>query len=78
MLYFYLYIAIGITITIISYILNSRKEKGISAAVQDKLHDLSNDGSFSFQSANILGYLFAFIFSTIFWPIVVLKKILGK
>ena len=76
--YFLAYIATGIIVTAISYASYGRKEKNISEVVQDKLHELRDDGSFSFQSANILGYLFAFIFSALFWPILVLKRILGK
>ncbi len=76
--YLYLYLTAGCVITIISFVTQSRKEKDISEIVHDKLHELRDDGSFSFQSANILGYLFAFIFSIIFWPILVLKKLLGK
>jgi hypothetical protein len=76
--YLYLYLTAGCVITIISFVTHSRKEKDISEIVHDKLHELRDDGSFSFQSANILGHLFAFIFSIIFWPILVLKKLLGK
>lgn len=76
--YLYLYLTAGCVITIISFFTNFRKEKNISEIVHDKLHELRDDGSFSFQSANMLGYLFAFIFSVIFWPILVLKKIAGR
>ncbi len=73
MIYVYLYIAIGIIVTA-SY---ERKEKRYSEVVHDKLHDLRDDDSFSFQSANILGHLFAFTFSTLFWPTLIIKKILS-
>jgi hypothetical protein len=77
MIYVYFYFAIGIVVTAISYTSYERKEKGFSVVVHDKLHDLRDDGSFSFQSANILGHLFAFTFSTLLWPTLVIKKILG-
>lgn len=78
MSYLYLYLAMGSVVTIISFVTHSRKEKDISEVVHDKLHELRDDGSFSFQSANILGHLFAFIFSILFWPILVLMKIFKK
>ncbi len=77
MIYVYLYIAIGIIVTAISYASYERKEKRYSEVVHDKLHDLRDDDSFSFQSANILGHLFAFTFSTLFWPTLIIKKILS-
>ena len=78
MFIFYTYMSVGFLITVASYISHNRKEKDISEVVHDKLHELRNDDSFSLQSANMLGYLFAFTLSTIFWPLLVLKKILGK
>ena len=74
----YIYIAIGIIVTVISYAFYGKKEKDISEVVHDKLHELRDDGSFSFQSANILGHLFAFVFSIFFWPILIFKRILGQ
>ena len=74
----YIYIAIGIIVTVISYAFYGKKEKDISEVVHDKLHELRDDSSFSFQSANILGHLFAFVFSIFFWPILILKRILGQ
>lgn len=74
----YIYISIGIIATVISYIFHRNKEKDISETIQDKLHELRDDGSFSFRSANIVGYLLAFIISTLFWPVLVAKKILRR
>lgn len=73
-----IYISIGLLTTLISLLHYKNKEKDIAEEVQDKLHELSNDGSFSFKSANLIGHLLVFIFSTLFWPILVLKKILSK
>lgn len=78
MIIFYAYIAVGILVTVASYFSYTRKEKSISEVVHDKLHELRDDGSFSSQSANILGHLFALAFSTIFWPLVVIKKIINR
>lgn len=78
MAYIYFYLVIGIFFTAASYISYKNKEKDISEVVQDKLHELRDDGSPSFQSANMLGHLFAFVFSSIFWPLLVLRKVLGK
>jgi hypothetical protein len=77
MRYIYFYLVIGIIVTVVSYISYYRKEKDISEVVHDKLHGLRNDDSFSFQSANILGHLLAFVFSAAFWPTLIIKKILG-
>ncbi len=77
MIYIYFYLAIGVIVTAASYISYEHKEKDISEVVHDKLHELRDDGSFSFQSANILGHLFAFTFSILLWPTLIIKKILG-
>lgn len=77
MIYIYFYFAIGVIVTVASYISYEAKEKDISEVVHDKLHELRDDGSFSFQSANILGHLFAFTFSMLLWPTLIIKKILG-
>ena len=77
MIYIYFYLAIGVIVTVASYISYEHKEKDISEVVHDKLHELRDDGSFSFQSANILGHLFAFTFSILLWPTLIIKKILG-
>lgn len=76
-MYIYLYLAVGAIISAASYISHERKEKDVAEALQEKLHELRNDGSYSFQSANILGYLLAFIFSVLFWPLLVIKKAFG-
>ena len=78
MAYIYFYLVIGIFLSAASYISYKNKEKDISEVVQDKLHELRDDGSPSFQSANILGHLFAFVFSIFFWPILIFKRILGQ
>jgi hypothetical protein len=78
MAYLYTYLMVGLISTIASYISYERKEKNISEAIQDKLHELSNDGSFSFKSANLIGHLLALVLGTLLWPALVLKKILRK
>lgn len=77
MIYIYFYLAIGVIVTAAAYISYEHKEKDISEVVHDKLYELRDDGSFSFQSANILGHLFAFTFSILLWPTLIIKKILG-
>jgi hypothetical protein len=77
MIYAYFYLAIGVIVIAASYISYEHKEKDIYEVVHDKLHELRNDGSFSFQSANILGYLFAFTLGVLLWPALIIKKILG-
>lgn len=77
MIYIYFYLAIGVIVTAASYTSYEHREKDISEVVHDKLHELRDDGSFSFQSANILGHLFAFTFSILLWPTLIIKKILG-
>jgi hypothetical protein len=74
--YIYLYLSIGSIVTVVLYISGRKKEKDISEVVHEKLHALSDDGSYSFNSANIIGHLLAFIFSVLFWPILALKKLL--
>ncbi len=74
----YLYIFIGTITTLIPLLHYKNKEKDIADEVQDKLHELNNDNSFSFKSANLIGHILAFIVGTLFWPILVLKKILRK
>lgn len=73
----YFYITVGMIISLISYVSHERKEKDIAETVQEKLHELSDDGSFSFRSASIVGSLLAVIFSVLLWPLLVLKKVLG-
>ena len=74
----YLYIFIGTLTTLISLLRYKNKEKHIAEEVQDKLHELNNDNSISFKSADLIGHLLAFIVGTLFWPVIVLKKILRK
>ena len=74
----YIYISVGLIISVISYFSYEKRDKDIAEEVQDKLHELSNDGSFSFKSANAIGHLLAFIISTLFWPVLVLKKLLRR
>lgn len=78
MAYLYLYLTIGLAVTAVSYISNRKREQGVAEVIHNKLHELRDDGSFSFQSANTLGHLLAIVFSAILWPILVLKKILGR
>lgn len=78
MIYIYLYLAIGIIISAISYVSHARKEKDLDEVVQEKLHELRDDGSFCFQSANIVGHLLAFAISILFWPLLAIRKVLGS
>ena len=72
----YTYIAVGVLVIAASYISYDRKDKDIADTVHDKLHEFRNDGSHSFKSANIIGYLLAFIFSALFCPLLAIKKLL--
>lgn len=74
----YLYIAIGAIISAISYVSYARKEKDVAEVIHDKLHELRDDGSHSFKIANIIGYLLAFIFGTLLWPLMLVRKVLGR
>lgn len=74
----YLYIVIGAIISVISYVSHGRKEKDIAEVIHEKLHELRDDGSNSFKSANIIGYLLAFIFGTLLWPLLIVRKVLGR
>jgi hypothetical protein len=76
--FFYLYCAAGILVAIALYMIHKNKEKDISEIVHDKIHEMSNDGSFSFHSANFIGHLLAYCFSMLFWPILIIKNILSK
>jgi len=78
MMYIYLYLAIGAIISVVSYVSHGRKEKDIAEVIHDKLHELRDDGSHSFKSANIIGYLLAFIFGTLLWPLLIVRKVLGR
>ena len=55
--------------------MNKNKEKDISEIVQDKIREMNDDGSFSFHSANFLGQLFAYCFSILFWPVLIIKNL---
>ena len=74
--FFYLYCAIGILVTLALLRIHKNKEKNISEIVHDKIHDMSNDGSFSFHSANFIGNLLAYSFSMLFWPILIIVQVL--
>lgn len=74
----YLYIAIGIIFATLFLVSYKRNENNITETVNEKIHKLRNDGSFSYNSANIIGHLLAFIVGVLFWPILVVKKILGQ
>ena len=76
--FFYLYCAAGILVTISLYMIHKNKEKDISEIVHDKIHEMSNDGSFSFHSANFIGQLLAYSFSMLFWPLLIIKNLTGK
>lgn len=78
MTYIYLYLAIGIIISALSFVSYKRNENDVAEAVDEKLHELSNDGSFSFQSANFIGHLLAFIVGALFWPVLIIKKIVNR
>lgn len=71
----YIYISVGLIISVISYFSYGKRDKDIAEEVQDKLHELSNDGSFSFNSANAIGHLLAFILSSLLWPILIIKQL---
>ena len=77
MLCVFFYIAIGVIVSAVSYISYEHREKDIAEVIRDKLHDLHDDDSFSFQTANILGHLFAFTLSILLWPTLIIKKILS-
>ena len=72
-MYIYIYIGIGIIVTLASYVFQKYREKDISGVIKDKLNELNDDGSFSFKSANIVGYLLAFIFGVLLWPVLLIK-----
>ena len=76
--FFYLYCVVGILITIGLLRMNKNKEKDISEIVHDKIHEMSNDGSFSFHSANCIGQLFAYSIGSLFWPVLIIKNLTGK
>ena len=76
--YAFTYFFIGILVTLALYIIHKNKAKDISEIVHDKIHEMSNDGSFSFHSANFIGHLFAYSFSMLFWPILIIKNLTGK
>ena len=76
--YAFTYFFIGILVTLALYIIHKNKVKDISEIVHDKIHEMSNDGSFSFHSANFIGHLFAYSFSILFWPILIIKKLNEK
>ena len=73
--FFYLYCAIGILVTLASLQMNKNKDKDINEIVQDKISEMRNDGSFSFQSANFLGHLLGYIFGMLLWPVLIIKKL---
>lgn len=73
-----IYISIGLLTSLISFLHYENKEKDIAEEVHDRLHELIDDGSFSFKSANLIGHLLAFVLGTLLWPFLVLKKILRK
>ena len=74
----YLYCGAGIVVTLALLQMNKNKEKDISEIVHEKIHEMSNDGSFSFHSANFIGQLFAYSFSMLFWPVVIIKNLMKK
>ena len=76
--FFYLYCAVGILVTLALYMIHKNKEKEISEIVHDKIHEMSNDGSFSFHSANLIGQLLAYFVSILLWPILIIKNLTGK
>jgi len=73
--FFSLYCLVGILVTLAFLRMNKNKEKDISEIVHDKIHEMSNDGSFLFYSANFIGHLLAYSFSILFWPIIVIFKV---
>lgn len=73
--FFYLYCAAGILVTIALYMIHKNKEKDIGEIVHDKIHEMRNDDSFSFHSANFVGHLLVYSFSMFFWPILVIKNL---
>jgi len=50
--FFYLYCAVGILVTLALLRINKNKEKDINEIVQDKISEMRNNSSFSFQSTN--------------------------
>ena len=76
--FFYLYCLVGILVTLALLRIHKNKEKNISEIVHCKIHEMSNDGSFSFHSANFIGHLLAYCFSMLFWPILAIKNLTGK
>ena len=76
--FFYLYCALGILVTLALLRIYKSKEKDISEIIHDKIHEMSNDGSFSFHSANFIGHLFAYSFSMLLWPFLIIKKLTKK
>lgn len=74
----YAYIGIGLIITTISFMLQSRKEAKISQVVHEKLHQLKNDGSLYFHIPNTIGFLFALGIGCIFWPIILINKVMSR
>lgn len=65
--FFYLYCAVGILVTLALLRIN-----------KNKIHEMSNDGSFSFNSANFIGHLLAYCLSMLFWPALIIKNLKGK
>ena len=76
--YAFTYFFIGNLVTLALYIIHKNKAKDISEIVHDKIHEMSNDGSFSFHSENFIGQLLAYSFSMLFWPILIIKKLNEK
>ena len=76
--YVFTYFFIGILVTLTLYMIHKNKAKDISEIVHNKIHEMRNDGSFSFHSANFIGQLLAYSFSMLFWPILIIKKLNEK
>ena len=76
--FFYLYCALGILVTFTLLRRNKNKEKDISEIAHDKIHEMSNDGSLLFYSANFIGHLLAYFFSMFFWPVLIIKILVWK
>jgi hypothetical protein len=74
--FFYLYCVAGILVTLALLRIHKNKEKDISEKVHDKIQEMSNDGSFSFHNANFIGHQLAYSFSILFWPFLVIKKLM--
>jgi divalent metal cation (Fe/Co/Zn/Cd) transporter len=72
--FFYFYCAVGIVVTLALLQMNKNKEKDISEIVQDKIHEMNDDGSFLFHSANFLGHLLGYIFGMVLWPVLIIRK----